>query len=256
VLVLIGILATGALYAHGLRRLWRRAGAGRGVPAWRAGLFYVGLVIAALALTGPLDALAHALFAAHMVQHLLLMLVVAPLVAAGAPLVPTVWALADRYRSRIGALVRHTNVPLAGAFVLHSLALWLWHIPRLYDSALDNSGIHMLEHVSFLATAALFWWTVLHSGRHSVGLGVLYVFALALESTILGALLTFSRAPWYAAHLSSSSAWGLSPLEDQQLAGLIMWIPGGLVYLAIALALFSRLFARTPDPEARTPAHR
>ena len=142
------------------------------------------------------------------------------------------------------------------AFVVHSLALWLWHIPSLYDAALAVDWIHVLEHLSFVGTAVLFWWATLHSGRVGYGVAVLFVFALALESTILGALLTFSRGPWYASHLTTAVGWGLSPLEDQQLAGLIMWIPGGLVYLVSALALFSRLFVRTPGPEPHTPARR
>jgi len=257
VLVLIGVLLVAAVYAYGLRSLWRHTGVGRVVKPWQAALFYAGLLITVLALGSPLDGVAHALFAAHMVQHLLLMLVVAPLIVLGAPLLTMLWALPEPHRFGVGMVGKlGRRVPLAVAFVLHSLALWLWHIPRLYDSALSHQAVHLTEHLSFLATAALFWWTVLHSGRINVGAGVLFVFGLALESTILGALLTFSRAPWYASHSSTTSAWGLSPLEDQQLAGLIMWIPGGLVYLAIALALFSRLFANTPDPEPHTPAHR
>jgi putative membrane protein len=256
VLVLIGVGLAAVAYARGVRELWRRAGPGRSVSRAQAGLFYLGLLTIVLALASPLDWIAHQLFAAHMVQHLLLMLVAAPLLVLGAPLLPLLFALPAPARSRSRALARLGRTPLAIAFVLHSLALWLWHIPSLYDAALAVDWLHVLEHVSFVGTAVLFWWATLRSGRVGYGVAVLFVFALALESTILGALLTFSRGPWYASHLTTTLAWGLSPLEDQQLAGLIMWIPGGLVYLVSALALFSRLFVRTPDPEPHTPARR
>src|SRR5215207_8009155 len=203
-------------------------------------MFYLGLLAVVLALESPLDSMAHALFAAHMGQHLLLMVVAAPLLVLGAPLLLIAWALPDPSRPRFGSVFRLRRTPMSAAFVLHSVALWLWHVPRFYDSAIAVDWIHVLEHVSFLGTAALFWWSLLHSGRVGHGAAVLYVFGLALESTVLGALLTFSRAPWFASHLTTTASWSLSPLEDQQLAGLIMWIPGGMVYLVIALALFSR----------------
>jgi cytochrome c oxidase assembly factor CtaG len=99
--------------------------------------------------------------------------------------------------------------------------------------------VHVLEHMTFLSTSILFWFAVLRPGRPAFGLGVLLVFALALQSSILGALLAFSPSPWYTAHLSSAAQWGLSPLDDQQVAGLIMWIPGGVIYLAAGLGLFA-----------------
>src|SRR5205085_785617 len=110
------------------------------------------------------------------------------------------------------------------AFVLHSLALWAWHIPGAYDAALANRAIHVVEHTTFVSTSVLFWWAVLRSGKPAYGVGVLCVFGLALESTLLGAVLTFSPAPWYAAYTNATAAtFGLTPLEDQQYAGLIMW---------------------------------
>jgi cytochrome c oxidase assembly factor CtaG len=138
--------------------------------------------------------------------------------------------------------------------------LWAWHIPALYDAALANRAVHVLEHAGFLATAALFWWAVLlgHGHRPPHGAGVLYTFGLAAQSTALGAMLTFARTPWYTSHLTSAARHGLSPLEDQQLAGLIMWVPGGLVYLGLALGLFAVWLksGEAPPAAARTPARR
>jgi putative membrane protein len=247
VLVLIASVFAAAAYSRGLRALWRRAGHGRSVSRWQAALFYLGLPTIVVALESPLDPMAHQLFAAHMVQHLLLMLVAAPLLVLGVPLLSLIWAAPDPSRPRLGKLFLLRRAPIGVAFALHSVALWLWHIPQLYDVALSEDWVHGLEHVSFLGSAGLFWWVLLHGGRTGAGVGVLFVFGLALESTILGALLTFAGGPWYTAHLTSTATWGLSAVEDQQLAGLIMWIPGGLVYLASALALFRRFFAWEPS---------
>jgi putative membrane protein len=233
--------------------VWRRAGQGHGVQTWQIVCFGLGLASLLVALESPLDDLSAQLFAAHMVQHMLLILVAGPLLVLGSPLVPFMWAVPATSRRRLGAwLVRLSPAgrPPA-AFGLHSLALWAWHVPALYQAALANRGLHALEHVSYLATAALFWWSILRAGRVGYGAGVVYVFGLALETTVLGALLTFAQLPWYPAYLSTAPAWGLSPLEDQQLAGLIMWVPGGVIYLLVALRLFSVWLT---DPSQAAPS--
>jgi putative membrane protein len=239
--VLLGVLLAGGLYGRGVARLWSRAGRGRGVSLQQVAFFSSGLLIVLIALESPLDALAKALLAAHMLQHLLLILVAGPLLVLGAPLPSVLWALPEAPRRGLGALWKHLNgLEKPGvAFALHSLALWAWHVPVLYGAAIDNRAVHTLEHVSFLGTAILFWFAVLKPGRPAFGLGVLFIFGLAVQSSILGALLAFSPTPWYAAHLTSAQQWGLSPLDDQQVAGLIMWIPGGAIYLAAALGLFA-----------------
>jgi putative membrane protein len=259
---LLGVAIAALAYGRGVTRLWARAGRGRGVSSWQVAWFASGLLIVLIALESPLDGLSAALFAAHMVQHLLLILVAAPLLVLGTPVLPFLWAAPEASRRGLGALWKRLNFleKPAVAFTLHSLALWAWHLPVLYEAALNNRVVHVLEHLSFLGTAILFWFAVLGPGRAAFGLGVLLVFALALQSTILGALLAFSPTPWYTAHLTSAARWGLSPLEDQQVAGLVMWIPGGSIYLAAALGLFAAWLketnqpARTPDPEAHTPA--
>jgi cytochrome c oxidase assembly factor CtaG len=106
----------------------------------------------------------------------------------------------------------------------------MWHLPGLYQATLRSEILHTLQHASFLGTGLLFWWTVVHGreGRMGYGASVFYLFATAMHSGGLGALLTFASTPWYPAYAGATAAWGLTPLEDQQLAGLIMWIPAGL----------------------------
>lgn len=239
-----------AWYAVGVRRLWARAGVGRVVSRTRAWAFAGGVVATLLALVSPLDAAAEALFSAHMVQHLILIAVAAPLLVLGEPLLPLLWAFAPHVRRRVGRWwVRATVLPaVAGVltapalvWVLHVGALCAWHLPGPYDLALRHPAVHAVEHATFLATATLFWWAVLQrTGRRrlSYGAAVLYVTAASAVMGGLGAILTFARRPWYQGHLATTAPWGLMPLADQQLAGLIMWVPAGVVYLGAALAMF------------------
>ena len=248
--VLLGLVLIAWLYARGLGALWRRAGVGRGVRRWQAAAFAAGWAALFVALVSPLDALGAALFSAHMSQHLVLVTIAAPLLVLGLPIVPMLWALPEPSRRALGAWWRWAWVargaacaltqPLV-AWTLHTVALWVWHLPSLYQAALRSELVHLAEHASFLGTALLFWWTVVHPGPRGAsgyGLGVLAVFAMAMQSGILGALMTFSPTPWYPAYAATVAAWGLTPLEDQQLGGIIMWVPGGFLYLAAALALF------------------
>jgi len=198
-----------------------------------------GLATLAVALISPLDALGEALFSAHMGQHLALILVAAPLVALGAPLAPLLWALPPGARRQVGRgwrRLRWLGRP-GPAWLLHTLALWLWHLPGPYQAALVVPWLHLLEHLSFFGTALAFWWSVLPHGRRGYAVGALACFAGATQGGALGALLTFSGQPWYPVYAPRVGAWGLTPLEDQQLAGLIMWVPASLVYLGAILAL-------------------
>jgi putative membrane protein len=250
-MTLLSLALAAWAYARGVRALWRRAGAGRGIRPWQAAAFAGGLLTLFLALVSPLDALSAALFSAHMVQHLALILVAAPLLVLGAPLLPFLWALPVPARQAIGGWWKRASVLRIGwralgqplvVWVLHTAVVWLWHLPGPFQAALASEPVHALEHASFLGTALLFWWTVIHPGareRLGYGPGVLYVFAMSVQSGALGALITFASTPWYPAYGESAPAWGLSPLEDQQLAGLIMWVPAGLVYLSAALVLLA-----------------
>jgi cytochrome c oxidase assembly factor CtaG len=250
--LLLNLLLIGWLYARGAGALGRRAAASRRLARWRAAAFWSGLAVLGLALVSPLEALGTALFSAHMLQHMLLILAAAPLLVAGAPERVLIWALRPADRRRVGGWwprIRPLRTLLAllalpaVAWALHGLALWAWHAPGLYQAALANEAVHLLEHVSLFGTALLFWWPVWPGqgrARLEPPLAALYLFTFSLQGGLLGALMTFARTPWYPAYADTTAAWGLSPLDDQQLAGLIMWIPAGLVYILAGLAILGR----------------
>jgi putative membrane protein len=247
VLLAIGLLAL--LYARGVGRLWRHAGRGRGVREWEFRAFCGGLAALAVALLSPVHALGGVLFSAHMAQHEILILVAAPMLALGAPTAAFAWAFPPRVvrgfhgwmaREPLRSSWRALSHPL-GAWSLHAAALWAWHIPPLYEATLRSELAHTAQHVSFFGSAVLFWWVILRQRgpRRSYGLGIAFVFTTMLHSNILGALMTFAARPWYAAYTESAPRWGFTPLEDQQLGGLLMWIPAGMVYLLAGLLLLA-----------------
>jgi putative membrane protein len=243
------VLLAGLLLAAWAYRRGRTGGPRRPVDTWRARCFAVALVAIGLALLSPLDALSSALASAHMVQHLLLILVAAPLLALSAPSSAilrgsplAVRRASGRWRRRLG--LTHGNLGVlrhpAAVWLLQVGVLWFWHAAAPYDAALGSEPLHLLEHASFLVTAVLFWHVVIGvrgAARVSNGLGVLLVFAMAMQSVFLSVLLTFARTPWYSGYAATTAPWGLDPLTDQQLAGVIMWIPAGGIYLVVALAL-------------------
>jgi len=262
--ILLGLAAMAGTYLLGVRRLWARAGKGRGLPPWRVGAYLAGIWILVLALVSPIDPLGETLFSVHMVQHMLLMVVAAPLLVLGRPHIGWLWALPRRH---VRTLAAHWNGATGArsawrglthpvtVLVLHVGALWIWHIPAFYQAALGSSFLHTLEHASFLGTAVLFWWALDRSGRGGrwpgYGAAVLYVFATALQAGALGALLLFAPSPWYPAHAEGAALWGVELGVDQQLAGAIMWIPGGLVYAAAMALLFVAWMRRSGRDGAR-----
>jgi putative membrane protein len=255
------VLLGGLLLAAWAYRRGQRSGPKRPVDTWRARCFTAALVALGLALLSPLDALSNALAAAHMVQHLLLLLVAAPLLALSAPSSTilrgsplAVRRASGRWRRRLG--LTHTTLrPLrhpAAVWLLSVGVLWFWHAAAPYDAALDSDPLHLLEHASFLVTAVLFWHVVVGvrgAARVSNGLGVLLVFTMAMQSVFLSVLLTFARTPWYSGYATTTAPWGLDPLTDQQLAGVLMWIPAGGIYLLVALALLVSWIRATEGDE-------
>ena len=202
----------------------------------------VGTMVALAAVSPPMHAAADSSLAAHMVQHLVLILAAAPLMVLGHPVraLPAGFVRPIARRLPFARLGRHhLRLIAVGAWLLHVMTLWAWHTPRLYEWAVASPLAHAVEHGSLLLTACAFWAAVFSRVLGSGG-AVLYLFAAAGQSTALGALLTLADAPWYAAHAGTVGAAGLTPLEDQHIAGLIMWIPGGLSYAAVALALLGR----------------
>lgn len=262
--VIICLCASGALYAVGLLRLWAHAGAARGVSTVQMAAFAAGWLVLVLALVTPLDPLGSQLFSAHMVQHELLMIVAAPLLVLGRPLAVWTWALPFQWRRAAGHFFHAPawRIPwliVTGPFVawvLHALALWLWHLPSLFDAALSNEAVHALQHSAFLLTALLFWWSIFGSAsRKERGIALLSLFTTMVHTGALGALLTLSKTPWYPSYFATAPIYGLNALEDQQLGGLIMWIPAGLIYIVCGLALASRWIA-TPRPRPQQLATR
>ena len=272
-LVSVSLAISAGLYGLGLVHLWRTPGGRRAVRPWQAAAFAVGWLSLVIALISPLDELSDILFSAHMTQHELLMVIAAPLMVLGRPLIVMLWAFRAGHRQRLTAWTRTPLVartwhgvtgPLT-VWVLHALALWIWHLPVLYQAALESDAVHVVQHLSFFVTAALFWWALVHGryGRIGYGMAVLFLFTTALHSGALGALFTFGSEVTYPLYAERSAAFGVSALEDQQLAGLIMWVPFSLTFLIVGLALFAawlgesdrRLgFARGPlstEPETR-----
>jgi cytochrome c oxidase assembly factor CtaG len=220
------------------------------VVYWRAGgrrpwRFAAAIVLSLLALESPLDFLAdHYLFSAHMVQHLVLMLGVAPLLALSIP-------------PRLGRWAPRTPVL---AFVLFVVDMWLWHAPPLYESTLHNEALHALEHLTFVTTAGWFWWVAFSPEALPMLGRAAYVFVAGIPGTLLGALITFAPRvlyPSYPAALEQpglgralQAQWNVTAAGDQQLGGLIMWVPGGLVYLVAILAILLSGLSRQQAIEA------
>jgi putative membrane protein len=243
------LIVSAFVYQRGVRALWRRAGRDRGIRVWEAAAFALGLVSLAVALLSPLAWLSSVLFSAHMTQHEVLMLVSAPLLVFGRPLFAGLWAFTPDERGTVGRWLQATplirtwhalSAPLA-VFLLHAAALWIWHVPAFYEAALVNEGLHAVQHLTLLVTAALFWWGMVHGryGRTGYGVAVLYVFLTALHSSVLGALLTMAPGVWYRTYSSTGVAWQIDALQDQQLAGLLMWVPSGVLFIVFGLALLA-----------------
>jgi putative membrane protein len=239
------------VYLWGIWKVWRGAGLGRGISVRQCICFISALLTLIVALVSPLDALSGALFSVHMTQHMLLILIAAPLLAfSGFPIV-VLWALPRGRSQTIGRywkryivlrrVWRFVTKP-SSSWILFAVTLWIWHAPLLYQAALNNQTIHNLEHIGFLLTALLFWWVLINPSRPAYwryGVGIPYLFTTALHSSILGVLLTFATQPWYPFYAETVAAWGLSPLQDQQLAGLLMWLPIGAVFTLLSIYSFA-----------------
>jgi len=245
-----------ALYAVGIARIWRHATTGSAVHARHALAFAAAWLVTAAALLGPLDALSAQLFSAHMLQHEALMVVAAPLFVLGRPLAAFAWALPPAWRRAIGRFFHRRGwrvpwllltAPLA-AWLVHALVLWLWHVPAAFEAALASEGVHALQHTSFVLAALLYWWSVIGHERRQ-GAAMASLFTTMIHTGALGALLTLSPVGWYPAYATRTLAFGLDPLEDQQLGGLIMWIPAGAAYVACGLATVARWLQRTQGLE-------
>jgi cytochrome c oxidase assembly factor CtaG len=237
------LVIAAALYALGFLRLRRRAGRGRSILLRQAWLYAAGWLILAGALVSPLHEAGERSFTMHMIEHELLMLPAALLLVAARPGPALLWGLPRRLRRLFGSLARlslwsRLSVPIT-ATAIQALAIWLWHMPGPFDLALRHEGWHVAQHLCFVFSALLFWWAMLH--RSSEAFAAVCLFVTSLIGGALGALMALATSPWYAAYAAMGmTPFGLSPAEDQQLAGLIMWIPGGLFHLGAALMFLAR----------------
>lgn len=255
--VVLGLFLLGWVYVTGLRTLASRGRLARAAAPWRVALFALGLLAIFLALESPIDGLSLRLFSFHMTQHLLLLMVGPPLLLLGKPvpvlLVGAPHALVRRIarahaRKRwFHGLTRLLTSPLV-AWVLYVGDIWMWHIPAFYQRTLQNQGVHLLEHLCFLTTGLLFWWVIVEPlpgpPRLHHGMRLLYAWSAVLPNTALGALFAFSNTPWYPFYADEPRLWGFSIMDDQRLAGIIMWLPGDMMYVTASALLFFAMLAR------------
>jgi putative membrane protein len=242
--VLIGTGLLGALYFWGIGPLRRRHALGPPAEPWRVALFLGGLLVLLFALNGPMHDLSdYYLFSAHMVQHLLLTLVFPPMLIAGTP----AWLWGRLVRpAPVRALGRVLTKPVVAA-VIYTVTIAVWHLTPFYELMMRNHEVHIATHLMFIVAATIFWWPVMSSvpelPRLGYGMGMLYLFLAGIPMQIVAALITLTDEvlyPWYSV---APRTWGLTPLDDQQVGGLLMWVPGNL-YMFLAIGVLFLLWAR------------
>ena len=247
--VVLPLVLVLALYARGLIALWKRPGIAAGRP-WQAACFAAGWLALVVALISPLCRMAATLASAHMVQHVILVAIAPPLLVLARPMATIAHGLPQRWREvltrwtgswRVAGTRRWlTTTTIAG--LLYGAAIWLWHAPLLYQAALLNATLHLLMYAVLISTGVLFWRSLIATARDEPGGhggAILSALATTIHTGLLGALLTFAPTPWYPLLAARTAVWGLTPLEDQQLAGLIMWVPMGSIYLVGSICLMA-----------------
>ncbi len=238
----LGIAALAGLYGWRVRAARGAGGASPG--AGQALAFAGGLIALFASLNGPLHDLSDSyLFSAHMVQHLVLTMLVTPLLLAGTP----GWMLRPLLRIPVVArIARRVTSPVA-CFSIFSVVLTAWHLPPLYNFAMAHHSVHIVQHLCFLVASTLMWWPLMSPlpelPRAPYPQQMLYTFLLTLPMSLVSIAITYAGSVIYPAYASAPRISGLSPLEDQQLGGLIMWIPGGLVFLGVLTVVFFRWVA-------------
>ena len=242
--IIAPLTITAGLYGLGSQKLWRRTTYARGEMLLRLAFAILGLSTLATALISPLHWLGEHLFTFHMIEHEIVMAVSAPLIVLARPVSAFIWALPRKVRHLVGDMMNSLVVrKLRGwltrgvnATVLHGTVIWAWHVPWLFDASVTNTATHRLQHLSFFLTALLFWWSMLW--RCDRGIAAWHLFVTMVHTSILGALLALAPRVLYKAQTADAMEWGLTPLEDQQLAGMLMWVPAGTIYAGAALTIF------------------
>jgi cytochrome c oxidase assembly factor CtaG len=248
------------IYLVGWVRLSRRAS----TPV-RPVLFLSGWAVLTLSLTSPLHEAGERSFTMHMIEHELIMLVATLLLAASSSGGVLAWGLpkplrhglAGSWKSPLQRLWRRLTDPVI-ATVVQGVVMWIWHAPPLFDRALDSFGWHIAQHACFFLSSLIFWWAMIHPRGRSADYGVsaACLFATSLIGGALGALMSLSSSPWYADYAAMGmTGIGLDPVNDQRLAGLIMWIPGGLFHGGAALVCCYKWLRAAEGGHAALPVH-
>lgn len=251
------------VYLFGMWRLQRRTK--YTVPSRNKKVFFaVGISSLVLALMSPIHVYAEELFFFHMIQHLLIMMVAAPFILLSEPLAVYLWALPDSPRHTVGKALSRTGVlrwllrgattPLV-AWLVYVVVIWAWHAPVPYSEASANEGIHSLEHLTMFLGGLLFWWPVIGPApvrsQLPYPMRFLYLFLALFQNIVLAAILTFADAPLYEYYEGAPQHWGIGPDVDQQMGGIIMWIPGAMMYFVAAAILFFRWLSQEEREAAR-----
>ena len=250
--ILIGLALQVGAYLACIGPLRGRFPGSAPVPPARVQTFLLGSLVLFIALVSPIDTLGDRyLLSAHMVQHMLITLVAPPLLLIGTP----PWMFRPLLRLPLALPLGRWLTSALVAFLCYNIAFSLWHVPRYYEATLQSLPIHIIEHVMFFMTAALMWWPIFSPlnelPRLPDPLQCLYLFFASLPPTILGALIVFSSTILYPTYARAPRLWGLSPEIDQQAAGLIMWIPGGLVFLLVLTIVWFRWLGRDDYEQSR-----
>jgi len=249
-LALALLVAAAAAWIWAVRRVARRHPANPH-PAYRSWFFGAGLIAIAVALLSPIEAYEGQLFSVHMVQHMLLELLAAPLLLAAAPITLTLRAASPRVRRGLLVILHSPVLKLISfpviAWILFAAVNWGWHFSTLYDEALEHQLLHYFQHATFLAAALLFWWPAIGADpspwRLPFPVRLLYLFLAMPQNSFLGVALLQSSTVLYPHYVTNLRSWGPSPLEDQQLGGMIMWVFGDMAFLvgmAVVVWLWSR----------------
>jgi putative membrane protein len=224
--------------------------------------FFAGIVFVFIALCSPVETLGDTIFSMHMVQHVILMMVAPPLLVWSYPWPMFCAAFSPDWRQQIAQAWTFTRLDRLAAFIMHPVVVWIlfcgsfvfWHLPFPYDLGLNYELAHLLEHASFFFTALAFWTLIIEpSGQRRLGYAatLLYLVVTVIISDMPGALMVLSPRPLYPIHAAGAESWGLSLMQDQQLAGLIMWIPAGAIYIAAAIWLFLKLLQSSEERTVR-----
>jgi cytochrome c oxidase assembly factor CtaG len=242
--LLLGAVLIIGLYCYALGPYHKRFYPRVPLKRWQTVAFFLGVAIMLLALISPLDALGDDyLFSAHMLQHLCLTTFGPPLLLVGTP----EWMIERLLDNRLILRVMRVLTWAPLAFTLYNADFLIWHIPSLYNATLENETIHIFEHMTFIGLGILSWWPILSPSsklpRLSLGGQILYIFLNGMPAVLLGAGLTFMQ-PLYAPYLSDPIVWGLSHAVDQQIGGLVMWVPVNLFYIVIMSILFLQWMQR------------